>query len=162
MLIVGIVVANQIDIAWFRDVNADWSSILGTVLIAIPAYVLASALMMAIGSVTTTSQEAQSMTVLLVLPHVMIPAYISWVFIQKPNGLLAIGLTLAPFTALMTSSMRNLFTIVPWWQVLASAAIQTVFAIGALWLASRAFRLGMLQYGQRLRWRELWKARSSQ
>jgi ABC-2 type transport system permease protein len=72
---------------------------------------------------------------------------------------LAIGLTLAPFTALLTTSFRNMFTVVPWWQVAASATIQTLCAVGGIWLASRAFRLGMLRYGQRLRWREILKAR---
>jgi ABC-2 type transport system permease protein len=44
---------------------------------------------------------------------------------------------------------------VPFWQIAASALVQVVCAAGAVWLAARAFRLGMLRYGQRLRWREL-------
>jgi hypothetical protein len=27
--------------------------------------------------------------------------------------------------------------------------------VSAIWLAGRAFRLGMLRYGQRLKWREV-------
>jgi hypothetical protein len=34
-------------------------------------------------------------------------------------------------------------------------AILVLCALAALWLAGRAFRLGMLRYGQRLSWREL-------
>jgi ABC-type Na+ efflux pump permease subunit len=64
-------------------------------------------------------------------------------------------LTLLPFTSLMTVGFRSLFSVVPVWQVAASASIQTACAVGALWLAGRAFHLGMLRYGQRLRIGEL-------
>jgi len=55
----------------------------------------------------------------------------------------------------MTVGFRSLFSVVPLWQVAASVAIQTACAVGALWLAGRAFRLGMLRYGQRLRFSEI-------
>jgi hypothetical protein len=55
----------------------------------------------------------------------------------------------------MTIGMRNLFTIVPTWQILASMCVQIVCAIFAFWLAGRALRLGLLRYGQRLHWRSL-------
>lgn len=160
VLILALFVADLLDIAWVRNPTVDWSAVIATLVIAVPAYVLACALMLTIGVVSTSSQEAQSMTGLLILPHVMIPSYLAWAFVKHPNGPLAIGLTLAPFTGLMTTSFRNLFTVVPWWQVTVSAAIQTICAVAAVLLASRAFRLGMLRYGQRLRWRELLKARS--
>ena len=90
----------------------------------------------------------------------MIPCYLAWALIKTPNAPLPIVLSLLPFTALMTISLRNIFVVVPAWQVAVSAAVQTMCAVGAIWLAGRAFRLGMLRYGQRLRWRELLKARS--
>jgi ABC-2 type transport system permease protein len=159
VLILALFIADQLDIAWVQNPMVDWSSVLATLIIAIPAYVLACAVMLAIGAAATSLQEAQSLTGLLILPHVMIPAYLAWALVKQPNGPLAIGLTLAPFTALLTTSFRNMFTVVPWWQVAASATIQTLCAVGGIWLASRAFRLGMLRYGQRLRWREILKAR---
>jgi len=39
--------------------------------------------------------------------------------------------------------------------VIASVSILVLSAVGAVWLAGRAFRLGMLRYGQRLRWKEI-------
>jgi hypothetical protein len=55
----------------------------------------------------------------------------------------------------MTIGMRNLFTIVPTWQILVSMVVQIICALGAFWLAGRSLRLGMLRYGQRLTWRGL-------
>jgi ABC-2 type transport system permease protein len=70
-------------------------------------------------------------------------------------------LSFLPFTALLTVILRNIFASVPLWQIAASFALQVVYAVAALWLAGRAFRMGMLQYGQRLNWRKLVRARSS-
>jgi ABC-2 type transport system permease protein len=44
---------------------------------------------------------------------------------------------------------------VPAWQIALSLGILIVCAVGAVWLASRAFRLGMLRYGKKLSLREL-------
>jgi ABC-2 type transport system permease protein len=69
--------------------------------------------------------------------------------------------TFLPFTSLLTVVLRNIFASVPLWQIAAAFALQVLYAVMALWLAGRAFRLGMLQYGQRLHWRKLLKARPS-
>jgi ABC-2 type transport system permease protein len=157
--VLAIIVAGNAGIEWFQDPSLDWEIILATVAVAIPAYVLASVLMAAIGATVTSTQEGQSTGALFFILH-FIPVYIAWAFVKTPNAPPAIVLSLLPFTTLMTISMRNFFAVVPLWQIAASVAIQTLCAVGMLWLASRAFRLGMLRYGQRLRWRELMKARS--
>jgi ABC-2 type transport system permease protein len=60
-----------------------------------------------------------------------------------------------PPTAILTFALRMLFAAVPWWQVILSVAISLTSAIAMTWLAAKAFRLGMLRYGQRLKLREL-------
>jgi len=158
--VLAIIIARSAGIAWFQNLDLDWGTIWATVAVAIPAYVLASALMIAVGATVTSAQEGQSMGTLFSILHI-IPVYVAGLVIVKaPSSSLPTVLSLLPFTALMTISMRNIFTVVPLWQVAASAAVQTVCAVGALWLAGRAFRLGMLRYGQRLNWRELMKERS--
>jgi ABC-2 type transport system permease protein len=157
--VLGIIVARSAGIEWFQNLDLDWNTIWATVAVGIPAYVLASALMTAIGAIVTLSQEGQSIGGMFFILH-MIPCYLAWALIKTPNAPLPIVLSLLPFTALMTISLRNIFVVVPAWQVAVSAAVQTMCAVGAIWLAGRAFRLGMLRYGQRLRWRELLKARS--
>jgi ABC-2 type transport system permease protein len=152
--VTGIGVARQLGVAWFQDLGIDWRIVLATLAIAIPAYVLVIALMSAIGAAVTTTQEGQSVSAIFFVLH-LAPLYISWVFINDPHGPLAVGLSILPFTALMTIGMRNLFTIVPTWQIMLSMVVQIACALGALWLAGRALRLGMLRYGQRLSLRGL-------
>jgi len=132
----------------------DWRVLLATLAIGVPAYALAIALMTAIGSMVTTTQEGQSVSSVFVILH-MVPLYVSMAFLNQPHGTLAVILSLLPFTSLMTVGMRNLFTIVPTWQILVSVLVQTLSAVAAIWLAGRALRLGMLRYGQRLNWRSL-------
>jgi ABC-2 type transport system permease protein len=152
--VLGIFIARQAGVAWFNDLSTDWRAVLATIAIAIPAYVLATALMTAIGAMVTTTQEGQSVSGVFIALH-LVPMYVSIAFLNDPHGSLAVILSILPFTSLMTVAMRNLFTIVPAWQVAVGVLVQILSAWGAIWLASRAFRLGMLQYGQRLRFRYL-------
>jgi ABC-2 type transport system permease protein len=75
------------------------------------------------------------------------------------NGPLAIGLSFVPIASQLTIGIRSMFIQVPLWQVLVSVAVQFVLVAGALWLAIRTFRIGMLRTGKRIRWQELFKTR---
>jgi len=154
VVVCGALIGRQAGVAWFSDLSLDWRTIIAVVTIAIPAYVLAAALMTTIGVMVTTTQEGQSVSTIFFILH-LLPFYVSWSFLSNPHNPLAILLSVLPFTALMTVGMRNLFTIVPAWQVAVSVVVQVTCAVGAIWLASRAFRLGMLRYGQRLDFRRL-------
>jgi len=148
IVVLGIFAARLMGIGWFQDLGMDWSVVLATAAIAAPAYVLVAALMIAIGTMVTTTQEGQSFSSIFIIFH-MIPLYVGFAFLNNPDSSLAVTLSLLPFTSLMAIAMRNLFYSVPTWQIALSVCVQTVCALGAIWLASRSFRLGMLRYGQR-------------
>lgn len=150
----GVWIAAQAGMDWFSDLTMDWRGVLETFAIGIPAYVLAAALMISIGALAGSNQESQSVSTIIFILHAL-PLYVSATFINSPHGPLQTALSLLPFSALMTIGMRNVFTIVPLWQVLASFAMQCLCAVGAIWLAGRALRYGMQHYGQRFNWRAL-------
>jgi hypothetical protein len=52
-------------------------------------------------------------------------------------------------------SLRSAFAIVPIEQMLASIGLTTLFAAFSVWIAARAYELGMLRYGQKLKFKEL-------
>jgi ABC-2 type transport system permease protein len=157
-ILVGVVAvalgSNVLGIEWFRNPSLDWGPILAVVAIAIPSYVLACAIMFTVGSTIAQDQEGQQIGVLIFMLY-MIPLYALVIIGETPDATPSVVLTLLPFTSMLTTGLRSLFSVVPWWQIAASFAIQAACAAGALWLASRAFRLGMLRYGQRLRIGEL-------
>lgn len=122
--------------------------------IMLPSFVLVAALMATIGGTVTEASEGQQMTGLISLP-IWIPYMLMALLMSNPNSPLALALSLIPLTAPITMLIRDGMTILPTWQIALSAAIQILCAAGAIWLAGRAFRLGMLRYGKRLRWREI-------
>jgi len=154
IVILGVFAARLMGIVWFQNLGMDWGMVLSIAAIAVPAYALIGALMITIGTMVTSTQEGQSFSSIFIIFH-MIPLYVSFAFLENPAGSVAVTLSLLPFTSLMTIAMRSLFYSVPTWQIAVSVGVQTVFALGAVWLASRAFRLGMLRYGQKLNWRGL-------
>lgn len=121
--------------------------------IFVPAFVMLSALMVAVGATLTDAQEAQQVTSLFTLP-LFIPFWFVFQLIGHPNGPVAVGLSLFPLTAPITLAIRAGFTTIPPWQIGLSLGFLIIGAGLAVWLAGRAFRLGMLRYGQRVPWRE--------
>jgi ABC-2 type transport system permease protein len=140
------------------NVALDLRIIAPMIAVFVPAYVMIAALMTAIGATFAEAQEAQQMMSLFILPS-MVPIWLIQPIVENPNGPIAIGLSLFPITALPTISLRMMFSYVPLAQILASVAILVLCAGGAVWLAGRAFRRGMLRYGQNLNWRDLFFGR---
>ena len=119
----------------------------------VPAFIMLAALMVAVGSTLTDVQEAQQVTSLFTLP-LFIPFWFALILINQPNGLVAVGLSFFPLTAPITLAIRAGFAVIPTWQLVVSISLLIAFALAAIWFAGRAFRLGMLRYGQRIPWRE--------
>ena len=122
--------------------------------VMVPAFIMISGLMAAVGATVSEASEGQQIMGLFTIP-IWLPYIFIMLFIQNPNSPLAIALSFFPLTAPMSIALRIGFTTIPTWQVIVSVTILVLSAIGAVWLAGRAFRLGMLRYGQRLRWEEI-------
>ena len=152
-IIVGVMVGSNW-IEFLQGMQVPWSSLGLMLLVMLPAFVMICALMAAVGATVTEASEGQQVmgffTIPLYLPYMLLA-----VLMENPNSPLAVGLSLFPLTAPMTISIRAGFAVVPAWQLVLSVGILVASAAGALWFAGRAFRLGMLRYGQRLRWKEV-------
>jgi ABC-2 type transport system permease protein len=142
-----------LDIGVLRNVSVDPQIVITMLAIATPTYVMLAALMTAVGATVAEGQDAQQVAGLFSLP-VVAPLWLGVIVIENPNSPLAIGLSLFPPTALSTFAMRMMSVPIPLWQVTVSVGLLVLCAAGAVWVAGRAFWLGMLRYGQRLNWRE--------
>jgi ABC-2 type transport system permease protein len=139
---------------FLRTIQITPQTVLLLVFIMLPAFVMISALMAAIGATVSEAREGQQMVSIISLP-IWIPYMLITLLVGNPNSPIAVGLSLFPLTAPLTMLMRDGMTILPAWQIALSAGIEVLSAIGAIWLAGRVFRLGMLRYGQRLKFREV-------
>ena len=119
-------------------------------------YLLYSTLFAGIGSAVEQQQDAQS----LMLP-VMMPIIISIVFLQAvieaPNSTLSVVLSLIPFTAPIPMVVRVAMIDVPIWQLAASLTLLAGTFVGAVWVSSRIYRVGILSYGKKPSLKEIIK-----
>jgi ABC-2 type transport system permease protein len=142
------------DVEWFQNPTLDWPGMLKVTAVSVPGYVFAAALMFGLGATVMQLEEGQAIGPLLFMV-VMIPIYSLIGIANNPHGALAVVLTLLPMTSNITVGLRNALAVIPDWQIILSVAIQSACAVGAIWLAGRAFRMGMLRYGKRVRLREI-------
>jgi ABC-2 type transport system permease protein len=137
-----------------------WATLIPIILVAFPTYLFIVALMASIGSTLTESQDAEQLGPLMFL-ILLLPVYLFLPISSNPNGLLALLLSFFPGTSVVTMAIRNIFIEVPTWQILAALAIAIMSAVGAIWLAGKAFRMSMLRYGQRLKLVEIFSRKET-
>jgi ABC-2 type transport system permease protein len=154
-VIIGIRVGQNY-FAWLRGINVSAGTLGLIVAVMVPTFVMLSALMATIGATITQVQEGQQIVGLLTMPT-WIPYMLTYPLMSAPNSPLAVGMSFFPLTAPLTMIIRSGFTVVPFWQIAVCVGLLTLCALGSLWLAGRAFRLGMLSYGKRLSLREVFR-----
>jgi ABC-2 type transport system permease protein len=153
-----IVLLGRGSLAFLRSVQIAPQTIWLAVLVVLPSFVTLSALTAAIGASVTEAREGQQIISLVTLP-VWIPYMLMFPLMTNPNSPLAVTLSLLPLTAPLAILIRDGMTLLPAWQIAASAAVQVAAAVASLWLAGRVFRLGMLRYGKRVRLGEVFNRR---
>lgn len=123
-------------------------------------YLLYSSLFAAVGSaVNEDPQDAQS----LLLPITM-PIIFAFVILTKavndPNSTIAVFGSLFPLTSPIVMMARIGHGIpegVPVWQLLLSMGLLVAGFIATTWLAGKIYRTGILMYGKKVTWKEMWK-----
>ncbi len=118
-------------------------------------YLLYSALFALVGSAVDNETDSQQfmlpVTIPLIFSIVMMQA-----IIMNPNGPLAFWLSMIPLTSPVIMMIRIPFGV-PWPQIVLSAVLLIGGFLGATWLAARIYRTGILMYGKKVDYRELWK-----
>ncbi len=143
---------------FLQDLSIPGETLLVMALLFLPAFVMIAAIMATIGAIMTDMREAQQVSSGFSL-LVTIPFYVVTPIMMNPNSALAIILSYFPFSAPITVLLRMAFTTLPAWEITLNILILVIVAIFAVWLAGRAFRLGMLQYGKRISIKELFGKR---
>ena len=142
------------DVEWLQSATVDLNIILLLVLVFIPAFFFFAGIALTISSTVTESTEGQQAIGIISMP-VGFSYWFAALIVSNPNSPVSIGLSLFPFTAPTLMPLRAAFGIIPIEQFLACIAILTASAVFTVWLAARAYEMGMMQYGKRLRLRDL-------
>ena len=111
-------------------------------------YFMYSALFAAVGSAMGDDMgESQTLTIPITIP-VILAFYIMLAAIQNPNSSLAVWSSIFPLFAPIVMPARLAFEP-PLWQVVASIVSVLLFAALMVWMASRIYRVGILNYGKK-------------
>jgi ABC-2 type transport system permease protein len=111
-------------------------------------YVIMGSLMAAIGSAVNELREAQSLMTPITL-LMMIPWLFWFPISREPNSTFATVVSFVPPMNAFAMLLRVTSTSPPpMWQVWLSIALGIVAAGGALWFASRIFKIGLLMHGR--------------
>lgn len=111
-------------------------------------FVFFTSLFGAVGSMVSNTQDAQQVSTpltLLIVPSIVLLMPV----LMSPNGALTRAVSIIPFTSPILMPVRMSLTAVPWYEVAASVALLALSCGGALWLAARIYRVGVLMYGKK-------------
>lgn len=118
-------------------------------------YLLYSALFAAVGSAVDSEADTQQFVLPISLPIIF--AFMAAQFIiTNPSGPLAFWLSMIPFTSPIVMMVRIPFGV-DVWQVLLSMSLLVLGFLGTTWVAGRIYRTGILMYGKKVSYQELWK-----
>lgn len=134
---------------------------LGTLLISflvyfIGGYFLYSAIYAAIGAAVDSETDTQQFMIPIILP-LMLGIYVGFFsVIENPHGSVSTIFSMIPLTSPIVMLMRIPFGV-PWWELAVSIVLLLITNAGVLWLAAKIYRVGILMYGKKPSYRELYK-----
>lgn len=134
----------------------DFTLILGTfIFFFLGGYLLYSALFAAIGSAVDSETDTQQFMLPITLP-LIIAMYSGFMVLENPNGPVAFWLSMIPFTSPIVMMARIPFDV-PTWQIFLSMAFLIIGFILTTILAAKIYKTGILMYGKKPTYTEIWK-----
>ena len=123
-------------------------------------YFMYASLFAAVGSAANEDmQDAQSLLLPIMMP-IIFSIVIMMQAVNNPNGNLAIFGSLFPLTSPIVMMARVAHGIpdgVTVFQLILSMAFLILGFFGTTWIAAKIYRTGILMYGKKVTWKELWK-----
>lgn len=118
-------------------------------------YLLYASLFAAVGSAVDNETDTQQFSLPLMLP-IIFAIYAAIYSAQNPDGPLAFWCSMIPFTSPIVMMVRLPFDV-PVWQIILSLTILVLSFVGTTWMAGKIYRTGILMYGKKVTWKELFK-----
>ncbi len=119
-------------------------------------YLLYSSIYAAIGAAVDNETDTQQFMFPVLMP-LMIGVYVGFAtVINDPHGMVSTVFSLIPLTSPIVMLMRIPFGV-PFWQLALSLSLLIVTFLGAVWLAAKIYRIGILMYGKKASYKEIYK-----
>ncbi len=119
-------------------------------------YMLYSSLFAAVGAAVDNETDTQQFMMPIMMP-LMLAVYVgAFTVINDPHGPVSVIFSHIPFTSPIVMLMRVPFGVA-WWEILISMSILVLTFVGVVWLAAKIYRVGILMYGKKPTYKDLWK-----
>ena len=119
-------------------------------------YLLYGALLAAVGSAVDSESDTQQFMLPITIPLIF-SFVVAQTVMENPDGTLAFWLSMVPFTSPVIMMVRIPFGGVETWELLLSMGLLILGFLGTTWVAAKIYRTGILMYGKKVTYKELWK-----
>ena len=152
----------------FATGNAEIDSIIGTiqglnigsillyfVVFFILGYLLYASLYAAIGSAVENEGDTQQLQLPITIP-LMLGYFIALYAFNAPDSSIAVWGSMIPFTSPIVMLARIPFGV-PGWQIILSIVLLALTTFGCAWLSAKIYKVGILMFGKKSTFKDLWK-----
>ena len=134
---------------------------LGTILFGfivyfLGGYLLYGALFGAVGAAVDDQTDTQQFMFPITMPLILSYIVGVSVILRNPDGPVAFWMSMFPLTSPIAMVIRLPFGV-PMWQLALSIFLLILGFLGAVWVAARIYRVGVLMYGKKVTYKELGK-----
>ncbi|WP_461532278.1 ABC transporter permease [Sinomicrobium sp.] len=124
-------------------------------------YLIYSSIYAAIGAAVDNETDTQQFMFPVIMP-LMLAVYVGFFSVfNNPHGPIAVGFSLFPLTSPIVMLMRLPGGIgeggVPLWQFITSVVLLVTTFLFIVWIAARIYRVGILMYGKKPSYKELYR-----
>ena len=119
-------------------------------------YLLYSSLFAAVGAAVDNETDTQQFMMPIMLPLIL-AVYVGFAtVINDPHGPVSVIFSYIPFTSPIVMLMRVPFGVA-WWEIAISMLLLMLTFMVIVWIAAKIYRVGILMYGKKPTYKDLWK-----
>ena len=126
------------------------------ILFFIGGYLLYSSLYAAIGAAVDNETDTQQFMLPILMPLILAVYVGIFTVIEDPHGTVSTVFSFVPFTSPVVMLMRIPFGVPIWQQILSVLLLIGTFMF-TVWFAAKIYRVGILMYGKKPSYKELYK-----
>jgi ABC-2 type transport system permease protein len=121
-------------------------------------YFLYATLYAAVGSAVDNDTDTQQFLLPLTIPLIL-TLVLSTLVADNPDGKVAFWMSIIPFTSPISMLIRLPAgsEVVPMWEIFLSGSLLVLTCMASIWVAAKIYRTGILMYGKKVSYGELWK-----
>ena len=136
--------------------NQPWGLIIFSfVFYFITGYLLYASIFAAIGSAVDNETETQQFMLPVTIP-IILGLMVAMGTMQNPESAVSFWFSMIPLTSPIVMMARIPFGV-PYWQIAVSMVLMIVTFVTFVWMAAKIYRTGILMYGKKTSWKEIWK-----